>query len=49
MEAVKEEARSWGMEEGRWVLGRGNLGLHCLEDHVINRGLEVYCVLILFN
>lgn len=32
---------------GWW--GTGMFGLHCLEDHVINRCLEVCDVLVLFN
>ncbi len=31
------------------MAGHGDVGLHCLEDHVINRRLEVRYVLVLFN
>lgn len=31
------------------MAGHGGVELHCLEDHVINRRLEVCYVLVLFN
>lgn len=35
-------------ERGR-LAGHGAVGLHCFEDHVINRCLEMSYVLVLLN
>lgn len=47
------DVNGWAVGKGAGV-GEGKrehgcAGLHCLEDHVINRCLEMYFVLILFN